>query len=477
MSLRWRLLLAMTGVVLLALVLVGTQIISSLEAYYLGERQVAYLTQASVIAGQALDTMRDGVPDLGGQVRLGQLAGDWGRQLGYRVLILDHTGVVLADAFADPKLLGTTLRNTEVTRALGGQATAAPHHFVDEGWLMYAASPVFAGKQVVGAVLVSALIDDVYRALDEIAQRLVYLAGFALTAAVIVSFFLSLGLARPLAELGSAAQRMAGGDFGVRVKARGASELARAGRDFNTMATKLDKLEEARRAFVSDASHELRTPLGSIKALIAPLVGEHSDRVSPEQRTELMSDIATEVDRLDRLAGDLLDLARLDEAGRTPSTRVNLAEIARDVAHRLAPLAAAHDVKVEIIDRGAPVIDGDEIRLGQALHNLVDNAIKFSPSGGVVTVIAAKAGRGWASLEVRDAGPGIPAEHLPHLFDRFYRVDPARHRETGGTGLGLAIVQRIASSHGGRVEVDSDPGEGSTFRLVLPETANRGSET
>lgn len=476
MSLRWRLLLAILGAVMLALLLVGTQILTALESFYLGERQVAYLTQASVVGGQALETLRDRPVDEAGLVRLGQLAGEWGRQLGCRVLVMDAAALVLADTFADPRVLGTTLRHLEVERAAAGQAWAGHRYHPETGWIMYAASPVFSAKQVVGIVLVSASIADVYRALDLIAVRLAYLAAGVLAAAVVLSFFLSAGLTRPLAGLGHAARRMAQGDFGVRVPARGASELARAGRDFNIMAARLDQLEEARRRFVADASHELRTPLGSIQALLAPLSGQHAARVSQQQRDELLADLVAEVDRLDQLAADLLDLARLDEGGELRLSSVSLAGLARETARRLGPMALSGGVDLRTEDRGAPEVVADEARLGQALHNLVDNAVKFTPPGGQVTIASGRGARGWAWIEVSDTGAGIAAEHLPHLFDRFYRVDRSRSRaagDRGGTGLGLAIVKRIARLHGGSVSVESEAGQGSRFRLELPEDGGK----
>lgn len=468
MKLLSRLLVLVIGVVILVLALVGVLVISSLESYYLRERQVTYFSQASVVGGLALETLREGPPDSIGSVRLGQIAGDYGRQLGLRVLILDPGGVVLADTFADPRLLGSTLRHPEVLSALGGQATAAQHYLQDAGWVMYATSPVFVARRVVGAVLVSASIDDVYRALIEIARRLAYVGGLSLVVAFMVSYVLARSLTRPIAGLGDAARRMAQGDFGVRVPAGGASELARVGRDFNTMAERLDRLEEARRTFVADASHELRTPLSALKALIEPLIGEHSDRVGESVRTEFLRDMAAEVDRLDRLAGDLLDLARLDESGRLKRVRVNPSTLAREVGERMAPLALKAGVALEVLDLGAPAVEVDELRLGQALQNLVDNALKFTPPGGRVT-IAARAERGSAIIEVSDTGIGIPAEEIAHLFERFYRVDPARTRERGGTGLGLAIARRIVELHGGRIEVESHPGQGSTFRIKLAE--------
>ncbi len=467
MSLHFRMLALMIGVVLLSLALVAVQVLTSLQDYYLREREVAHLTQGSIIGGQAMRILTEGTVDGSVTVRLAQLATDWGRQLNARVLVLDPAGKVLADTFADPKMLGSTLSQAEVLQAAAGEANAQPHYLSDAGWVMYAATPVFVSKQVIGIVMLSAPINDVATALQEIARRLLYVAGAGLGVAAIVSYAVTHGLTRPLARLGDAAKRMAKGDFGVRVPVRGASELARVGRDFNTMAERLDELEDARRTFIADASHELRTPLSSIKALLDPITGEHAGRIPPEQRDELMQDIAIEVDRMDRMAGDLLDLARLDEADRLVRTAFPLADLVRDVVERQGPHASRLGVELEFEDRAAPQVKGDELRLSQAVHNLVDNALKFTPPGGSVRVVT-RADRGSAVVEVLDTGPGIPKEHIPHLFERFYRVDPARTRGSGGTGLGLAIVHRIVSLHGGQVEVESEPGQGSLFRIRLP---------
>jgi signal transduction histidine kinase len=466
MSLLSRILLLVTAVVIVVLALTGVLVVSSLETYYLREREVAYLSQASVVGGLALETLRDGVPGAAEQVRLERIAVDYGRQFGVRILILDPGGTVLADTFADPMLLGTVLRHAEVLSAAAGQARAMPHQLEEAGWVMYATSPVFVAKRVVGIVLVSAGINDVYHAVLEIARRLLYVGGLGLIVAVLVSYVLARSLTRPMAMLGAAARRMAKGDFGVRVPARGASELARVGRDFNTMADRLDKLEEARRTFVADASHELRTPVSSIKALVEPLIGEHSGEIDDRLRKEFLQDVEVEVDRLDRLAGDLLNLARLDETEKLRLKPLALQDLVREVKESAEPVAARVGVKLLLDVRPVPAVEGDELRLGQALHNLVDNAIKFTPPGGRVT-IGVRPERGGAVLEVADTGVGIPAEDLPHVFDRFYRVDPARTRERGGTGLGLAIAWRIVKLHGGTIEVDSAPGKGSTFKIRL----------
>jgi len=465
-SLLARIFLLVTAVVLLVLALIGVLVVSSLESYYLREREVTYLSQASVIGGLALDTLRDGVPPAGGQVRLEQIAVEYGRQLGVRVLILDAGGLVLADTFADPKVAGTTLRHPEVLSAAAGQARALPHYIEDAGWVMYATSPVFVAKRVVGIVLVSAAINDVHRSLLETARRLLYVGALGFVVAVLVSYFLAHSLTRPIAQLGAAARRLALGDFGVRVPARGGSELARVGRDFNTMAQRLDKLEEARRTFVADASHELRTPLSSIKALVDPLIGEHSREVTDELRGEFLRDVASEVDRLDRLAADLLDLARLDETGELRLRRVALEDLVAEVKERMEPVASRAGITLDVETRPVPPVRVDELRLSQAVHNLVDNAVKYTGPGGRVTV-STRAERGAVLIEVTDTGAGIPPEDIAHVFDRFYRVDPARSRGRGGTGLGLAIVKRIVQLHGGEIEVQSEPGQGSIFRIRL----------
>lgn len=471
MSLLSRVLLLVTAVVLVVLALIGVLVVSSLETYYLREREVALLSQASVIGGLALETLRDGPPATEGRLRLERIAADYGRQLGVRVLILDAGGTVLADTFSDPKMLGVQLKHPEVLSAASGQAVAAPHNVEDSGWVMYATSPVFSVKQVVGMVFLSASINDVYRSLIEVARRLAYVGALGFVVAVAVSYLLVHSLTRPIARLSSAARKIAQGDFGVRVPARGGSELARLGRDFNTMAERLDKLEEARRTFVANASHELKTPVSSLRALVEPLVGEHSGEVDDALRREFLSDIAGEVDRLDRLAGDLLDLARLDETDELRLQPLKLEDLVLEAEERMRPVAARAGVRLVADCRPVHPVRVDELRFSQAVHNLVDNAVKFTPPGGTVT-LRTRSERGDTLVEVIDTGLGIPPAELAHVFDRFYRVDPARSREKGGTGLGLAIARRIVQLHGGEIDVQSEPGEGSTFRIRLGPPAH-----
>jgi two-component system, OmpR family, sensor kinase len=238
-----------------------------------------------------------------------------------------------------------------------------------------------------------------------------------------------------------------------------------------TLNAMLDRIEEGgadKQRLVADASHELRTPLAVMRAELD--VSLRGDELSSAERAVLES-VREEVGRMTRTVANLLTLAQVDE-GRLEllTADVALRDAIETVAGQLATLARAKDVRLEIRDGGAGVVRADPQRLHQVLANLVDNAIKYSRPGGEVRVGT------WRRLSevgvtVSDDGPGIPAEALPHVFDRFYRVDQARGRTVGGSGLGLAICLEIARAHGGRLWIDSEEGRGSTFLLAFPADA------
>ena len=232
-------------------------------------------------------------------------------------------------------------------------------------------------------------------------------------------------------------------------------------------ATERRRLENVRRDFVANASHELRTPLTSIRGFVEALEDGALD--DPPTARRFLGKVHTHADRMATLVEDLLELSRLETGGRTPEWEdVVPGDLLEDVAAAFAGLAARKNLALVHEDRGAPFVVTDAERLRRILENLIDNAVKYTPAGGRVVVSAAAAGDGGAVLEVADDGPGIPAEHLPRIFERFYRVDKARSRELGGTGLGLSIVKHLAESLGAGVTVESEPGMGTRFRVALP---------
>ncbi len=242
-------------------------------------------------------------------------------------------------------------------------------------------------------------------------------------------------------------------------------ELGRLGATFNEMLASLEQAYQAQQRFVADASHELRAPLTAIQANLELL--KRRPDMSLAEREEAVEEAGREARRLTRLVADLLALARADSGVPIRRQGVELDRALLDALAEARHLARGHKIEVESLE---PIqIEGDPDRLKQLLLVLLDNALKYTPPGGLVTLALRRRGSG-AEIMVHDTGVGIAAEELPHVFERFYRADPARARDPGGTGLGLPIARWIAEQHGGDVTLTSEPGHGTvaTVRLPIP---------
>lgn len=230
--------------------------------------------------------------------------------------------------------------------------------------------------------------------------------------------------------------------------------------------TGMRRLEAVRRDFVANVSHELKTPLTAIRGFAETLTLELA---KDEQHAEFAETIRANAERMQRLIDDLLDLSKIESGGWAP-TPVSV-DIAAAAAEAVAPYREASAKKgssIKIaVDPNASTLRADPVAVRQALGNLVENAVRYTPSGGTITIFSRIDDHG-ITVGVRDTGSGIPPEHLPRIFERFYRVDPARSRAAGGTGLGLAIVKHLVEAHGGRVQAESRPGRGTTVSLFFP---------
>jgi len=237
--------------------------------------------------------------------------------------------------------------------------------------------------------------------------------------------------------------------------------------------TQLEQAGQMRRDFVANVSHELRTPLTALMGFIETLKGPARDDAAARDR--FLTIMETEAGRMNRLVRDLLSLSRVEADERMrPTTQVDLGGLIRSTATGMEPLAQDSGVALNLDLPEAFVMRGDADQLRQVLTNLMENAIKYSGAGATVTVrlsapdyLAPLRGNG-VVLEVQDTGPGMEPRHIPRLTERFYRVDSHRSREKGGTGLGLAIVKHIVNRHRGRLRIESAPGQGSTFKVILP---------
>jgi signal transduction histidine kinase len=250
-------------------------------------------------------------------------------------------------------------------------------------------------------------------------------------------------------------------------------ELDSLGQAFNRMTESLRQADQAKSAFVADVTHELRTPLTVIKGTLETL--EDGALNDEEGRGPLLASMQRETDRLIRLVNDLLVLTRADAGTLNLNLQtLDLSQLARTRCEHFTLLAARRQVKltVSVEDPATPTyILGDADRLSQVLDNLLDNAIRYSPDGSTVTVGIRPIGVE-CECTVHDNGPGIPQKHLPMIFERFYRADASRNRQTGGAGLGLAIARALVSAQGGRISVESLEGEGTTVRFTLLSGGN-----
>lgn len=296
-------------------------------------------------------------------------------------------------------------------------------------------------------------------------RRATWLAAMAGgVAAVLLGIVVARYLTAPLRQMSAAAARIGTGDLTQEVPVPSNDELGGMARAFNSMTADLRRLEDSRRQLVADIAHELGTPLAVLQAnlegMLDGVVAATPDRLAA---------LHTQVRLLARLVNDLRDLS-LAQAGKLVLNRapVDLGALASDAAAAVAPYAGERGVVIESrVASGLPPVIVDRDRLMQVVHNLLDNAIRHTPGGGTVKVLV-EARPDVVRLSVTDTGPGIPPEETDRIFDRFYRLDPARSRMSGGTGLGLAIVKTLVEAHGGRVSVASRVGEGSTFTVTLP---------
>lgn len=273
----------------------------------------------------------------------------------------------------------------------------------------------------------------------------------------------------PLSRLALRAERMTAEQLHERLPVEGASlELDQLAAAFNDTFARLEGSFGQLKRFTADVSHELRTPLTALRSVGEVALRGRSDA---EGYREVIGSMLEEVDHLTRLTEDLLSLARAD-AGEAKLRKepVELGGLVREVADHLSVLAEEKEQTLDVL-AGPLVVTGDRTVLRQALVNLAVNAIKYAPARTRIRVSVVRRGD-TAALEVSDEGPGIAPEHRPRLFERFYRVDRSRSREMGGTGLGLALVRWSAEAHGGRVELETEVGRGSTFRIVLPAPAS-----
>ena len=382
----------------------------------------------------------------GGWEGIQPFVAQWGNLYGKRIILTDTDRVVVADS--EGELLGALY-----TADTPGRPMSPP-------WETGTIGILYINPRVSPEVDLASL-HIVYRT---IGRFFIWGGLLAVAIALLLTFVLSRRILAPVKALTVAARRLGKGDFSQRVYSRDKGEVGELAQSFNSMADDLERAERLRRNMVADVAHELRTPLSNLSGYLEAI---RDGVVKPDADT--IRSLDEEASSLSRLVDDLQELS-LADAGELKLTcqEEDISNLIKQAVAALQPKAAAKGLTVSVnLPDDLPPVNIDSHRIRQVLHNLLENAVAHTTQGDTITVTSWQQDN-QVKVSVADTGAGIPAKDLPNIFERFYRVDKSRTRATGGTGLGLTIAKRLVEAHGGKIEVQSEPGKGSTFTFALP---------
>ena len=451
------------AVIMITLILMSIYILGVLSESLYESEQVKLFAKANIISETLPSYM-----DVG---KMGEVEGTVAQTLagtGIRGVVVNTAYTVLFDTNKEADLLGKVFMRDIIQTALEGAQAHSLSKPEDEEHLMSVAVPVKNGDQVAGAVYLIESVADIDRTVGHI-KIILYLFSALISVLVgILSLGMSCVVTSPVDEVIAVAKEISKGNFEKRIPVKGHNELAQMAQTLNFMCSELESLEENRKKFVSDVSHELKTPLATIKLISDSIVSTPDP--DPAMIQEFLGDLSEEVDRLTRIVERLLTLTKLDAKKEEPVlTPVDFVVMLNAISRKLTPNAEARGI-VLYTDFSVGTLEPimlDYDKIWEAVYNITDNAIKYSPEGGFVKMSLEK-GDGEVIVRVEDNGPGIPEAEKEHIFERFYRLDDSRARDTGGTGLGLAIAKEAVTMHGGKIEVSSEGEVGSIFSIHLP---------
>jgi two-component system sensor histidine kinase BaeS len=492
-SLRFHLTLTYLVVILIGVGVAAAFAWLSVEQLYLATQKANLLAQAHLLAATLQSSSWPAAENETGYSQLANVAP------GIHTHIIEAEGAAVIDLPASSGFDQTTVaplpalaqnaanlvspeelfNRPEIAQALSGQpATAIRWVEVAGGQrVLYAAAPVVAADGRISRLvyLASPLPDTTLAALSAVMRW--QLGGVIIGAIILattVGWWLARHISSPLNHLAKAAHRVAAGDLEQTASEKTTiADLRNLARAFNAMTVSLRHADQLKAAFIADVSHELRTPLTALKGTIETLQDGAVDDLTARGR--FLASLAAETERLIRLVNDLLILTRAD-AGvlKLHPQPLNLADLTNARVESLAGLAAQRNVclrRVGPAETAPACVAADADRLAQVIDNLLDNAIRHSPPGAEVTITLTRS-NGEIICAITDTGPGIPAQHLPFIFERFYRADSARSRSLGNSGLGLSIAQALVLAHGGHIFTHSVEGQGTTVSFSLPALPN-----
>lgn len=447
------------GVILLAMVLLSVYILGVVSQRLHDSEKVKLFAKANIVSGLITDTEE---VDDATRFNIAQtLAGSSIRGIAVRTDCR-----AFFDTGAESDIVGKIVIREAVSKCMaeGDQA----YSYNNEAGTMSVAVPITLNGKKAGAVYLLESVVDIDATIDSIRTSLVFFAVLISILIAMLSLALSLMTIAPINNFITVAKEFSKGNFNVKAQEKGSSELREMAKALNYMSSELDNFEQNRKKFVSDVSHELKTPLATIKLICESLIT--TDNPAPEMIREFLGDLSDEVDRLTRLVERLLTLTKMDAGQNNAApTPVDFVVMLNAVIRKLTPNAEAKNI-VLYSDFSVTALEPimlDYDKIWEAVYNIVDNAVKYTPEGGYVKLGLSEKG-GIITVRVEDNGPGIPDGEKEHIFERFYRLDDSRARDTGGTGLGLAIAREAAVLHGGSIGVHDGEDGGSVFEITLP---------
>jgi signal transduction histidine kinase len=490
LRLRDQLLLSHLGLAILAMVLSGLFVLNQMEQFYLAQLQAQLTIEADLLADRATESLISGFY-LPLQAALAALD----RRSAVRVRVIDADGrLVAATEAVDLPRLGQHIAAPGLDEGLRGQHSVVRDDTVPTGEVLYLVAPVLEGGRVLGAVRLAYALEDVTAEVSALRRALILGLAGVTALALLLAQLLAANLAAPARRLGDAARRLAAGNLGTRCGASGPAEIAAAGRAFDEMASRLQDLQQERERLLAAVAHDLHAASMGIGTALDAL--EHGAADDPMLRDDLLQGMEGYTRRLARLADDLLQTARLETSTFHLETRpIAPAALLQQAAAEFRADAAARGVTLTIDAAPAlPPIVVDPARLGQALANLLENALRHSPGGSTVR-LEARREQATIVLAVADEGPGYPPDPgvaaapaepgaaAAPVLDQPAPREPAAERTPGDSdrrpgrlGLGLSIVRGIAEAHGGQLRVDGRAGQGARFAIVLPAAVGLAPE-
>lgn len=460
-SVRWKLVSTYLLLILITLIVINIFISNTILKMYLEQRENDIFIKANIISNRiryqlVSNRMNENLTKSGIK--------EYSKEINSRIIIVDEFHKVQGDS--NNLFIGDVFNHDEINSALEGENNSSIYYFNNTGRVMYTAVPIVFDSKIIGATLISTSINDIYKEVKHISRKIDLISVICMIATGLVAFLFADAIFRPLDELKGAIKIATRGQLEERVNIETNDEFKEVGEAFNMMVLRLEQVDNQRKDFVANVSHELKTPLTSIKILAESLINQEEFDIDVYK--EFLLDIDSEVDRLNNIITDLLSLVDLDKEKITlvyKPTYINF--LLKRIYSRLRPMAEKKSVELKLVLNEKIQLRADSEKIQQAIINIIENAIKYTPSGGVVELKLYNNNKE-AIIEIKDNGIGIPEENIPIIFERFYRVDKARSRDTGGTGLGLSIAWQIVTLHQGTIEVESVVGEGSTFYIKLP---------